>query len=79
VTLFKVSLSSGIEIASAMTRLGANFLSLAASIGATWLPIELQRDDCNLQREEALAGANGPGPLRSPFRPANRLAFSPSD
>jgi hypothetical protein len=31
-------------------------------IGATQLPTELLRHDCNLQREEALAGAKGLGP-----------------
>jgi len=48
VILFKVSLSLGIELASFMTRLGADFLSPAVSIGATGLPTELQRHDCNL-------------------------------
>jgi hypothetical protein len=58
VILFKVSLSSAIELASSMTRLGANFLSPAVSIGATGLPTQLRRYDCNMQREQALAGAN---------------------
>jgi len=62
VILFKVSLSLDIELASAMTRLGANFLSPSDSIGATGLPTELQRHDCNLQREQTLAGAQGLGP-----------------
>ncbi len=65
--LFKVSLSLGIEFANFMTRLGANFLSPAVSIGASGLPIELQRHDCNMQREQALAGAKGPGPCVAPF------------
>jgi len=73
-----VSLSLGIEFANFMTRLGANFLSPAVSIGASGLPIELQRHDCNMQREQALAGAKGPA-LRSPIRAATRLALSPRD
>ena len=60
--LFKVSLSLGIELASSMTRLGANFLSPAVSIGATGLPTELQRYNCNMQKEQTLAGAKGLGP-----------------
>jgi len=66
VILFKVSLSSGIELASSMTRLGVNFLSPAVSIGATGLPTELQRHDCNLQRKQTLAGAKGLGPCVAP-------------
>jgi len=62
VILFKVSLSLGMEFASSMTRLGANFLSPAVTIGATGLPTELQRHDCNMQREQTLAGAKGLGP-----------------
>jgi hypothetical protein len=58
---FKVSLSLGIELASSMMRLGANFLSPSVSIGATGLPTELQRYDCNMQRKQTLAGANSPG------------------
>ena len=60
--LFKVSLSLGIELASSMMGLGANFLSPAVSIGATGLPTELERYDCNIYREQALAGAKGPAP-----------------
>ena len=60
--LFKVSLSLGIELASFMTRLGANFLSPSVSIVATGLPAELQRYDCKMQREQTLAGAQGFGP-----------------
>ena len=67
--LFKVSLSLGIEFASSMTRLGANFLSSAVTIGATGLPIELQRHDCNMQREQTLAGAKGLGPCVAPLVP----------
>ncbi len=59
--LFKVSLSLGIEFASSMTRLGANFLLPAVSIDATGLPTESQWHDCNMQREQALAGAKGLG------------------
>jgi hypothetical protein len=55
VILFKVSLSLGIELASSMTRLGPNFLS--PGIDATGLPTELQRYECNMQREQTLAGA----------------------
>ena len=40
--LFKVSLSLGIELASSMTRLGANFLSPTVSIGASGLPTKTQ-------------------------------------
>jgi hypothetical protein len=42
VILFKVSLSLGIELASSMTRLGANFLSPTVSIGASGLPTKTQ-------------------------------------
>jgi len=59
---FKVSLSLGIELASSMTRLGAYFLSPAVSFGAIGLPTELRRYDCNMQREQTLAGAKGLGP-----------------
>jgi hypothetical protein len=62
VILFKVSLSLGIELASSTTRLGANFLSPAVSLGANDLPTELQRYDCKMQREQTLAGARGLGP-----------------
>ncbi len=65
--LFKVSLSLGVELASSMTRLGANFLSPAVSIGATGLPTEPQRHDCNLQRKQTLAGAKGLGPCAAPL------------
>ena len=65
--LFKVSLSLGIELASSMMRLGANFLSPAVSIGATSLPTELQRYNCNMQREQTLAGAKGVGPGVAPL------------
>jgi len=67
VILFKVSLSLGIELASSVTRLGANFLSPAVSIGATGLPTELQRYDCNIQKEQTLAGAQGLGPCVAPL------------
>jgi hypothetical protein len=43
-----------------MLQLGANFSSLAEIIGATRLPTELQRQDCNLQREETFTGAKAP-------------------
>jgi hypothetical protein len=79
VILFKVSLSLGIELASSMTRLAANFLSPAVSIGATGLPTELQRYNCNMQREQMLAGAKGLWSSRSPISAANRLALSPRD
>jgi len=75
--LCKVSLSSDSELASSTTRLGANFLSPAVSLGANDLPTELQRYDCNIQREQALAGVKGLGPGVAPFSAANRLAFSP--
>jgi hypothetical protein len=79
VILFKVSLSLGIEIVSSMTRLGANFLSPAVSIGATGLPTELERYNCNMQREQTLAEATGLGPGVAPFSAANHLALSPRD
>jgi hypothetical protein len=75
--LCKVSLSLDSELASSMTRLGSNFLSPAESIGATGLPTRTQRHDCNIQREQALAGVKGLGPGVAPFSAANRLAFSP--
>ncbi len=65
--LFKVSLSLGIELASPMTRPGANSFVPAAGSRATGLPTELQRHDCNLQREQALAGAKGLSPCVTPF------------
>ncbi len=65
--LFKVSLSLGIELASSRTRLGANFLSPAVSIGATGLPTKTQCHDCNMQREQVLAGAKGLGPCVAPL------------
>ena len=64
---FKVSLSLGIESASSVTRLGAHFLSPVVSIGATGLPTELQRYDCNMQREQTLTGAKGLGPCVAPL------------
>jgi hypothetical protein len=67
VILFKVSLSLGIELTNSMTRLGANFLSPAVSFGATGLPTELRRYDCNMQREQRLAGAKGLGPCVAPL------------
>jgi hypothetical protein len=67
VILFKVSLSLGIELANSMTRLGANFVSPAMSIGATWLPTELQRNDCNSQRDETFTGAEAVGPGVAPL------------
>lgn len=65
--LFKVSLSLGIELASLMTRPGANSCVPAAGSRATGLPTELQRHDCNLQREQALAGAKGLSPGVTPL------------
>jgi hypothetical protein len=79
VILFKVSLSLGIELASSMTRLGANFLSPAVNVGATRLPTELERYNCKMQREQMLAGVKGLGPGVAPFSAANRLALSPRD
>jgi hypothetical protein len=67
VILFKVSLFLGIELASSMTRSGANSCVPAAGSRATGLPTELRRHDCNLQREQALAGANGRSPCVTPL------------
>jgi hypothetical protein len=62
VIFFKVFLSLGIELASFMTRLDANFVSPVVSTGATGLPTEPQRYGCNMQRKQTLAGAKGLGP-----------------
>lgn len=64
--LFKASLSLGIELASSLAQLGANFLSPAVSIRATGLPTELQGYDCNLQREQTLAEAKSLGSCVAP-------------
>jgi hypothetical protein len=69
VIFFKVSLSLGIELASSVTRLGAHFLSPVVSVGAIGLPTELRRYDCNMQREQTLAGAKGAGPCITPLVP----------
>jgi hypothetical protein len=65
VILFKVSLSSGIEyeIYDAARR---KLLVASDQIGATQLPSELLRHDCNLQREEGLAVAKCLGPYVAP-------------
>ena len=65
--LFKVSLSLGIELASSMTRLGANSCAPVTGSRAIGLPTELQRYDCNMQREQLLAGAKGIGPCVAPL------------
>jgi hypothetical protein len=67
VILFKVSLSLGIELASSMTRPGANPCVPAAGSRATGLPTELQRHDCNLQREQVFAGAKVLSPCLTPL------------
>jgi hypothetical protein len=67
VILCKVSLSLGIELASLVTRPGANSCVPAAASRATGLPTEVQRHGWNLQREQALAGAKGLSPCVTPF------------
>jgi hypothetical protein len=67
VILFKVSLSLGIELASSMTRPGANSCVPAAGSRATGLPTEVQPHDCNLQRVQALARAKGLSPCLTPL------------
>lgn len=50
-----------------MTRRGADSCMPAAGSRATGLPTELQRHDCNLQREQRVAGAKGLGPCVAPL------------
>jgi hypothetical protein len=67
VILFKVSLSLGIELASSMTRLGANSCAPVTGSRAIGLPTELLRHDCNLQRAQTLAGAKSLGLCVAPL------------